>query len=250
MIGYPRTFHIEGSLGRYASDQVALASVPGSRLVIEEKLDGSQAAIFFEGNQLHLFSRGEPLGPHPAWAFFKAWAATQRKILWDVLGHRYVLFGECLYAHHAIFYDALPHIFLEFDIWDREAQYWLSTPKRQRLLKGSGILSVPIVYEGERTTAPPLADLIAPCLYQTIQWRACLIQKAREHKLDPAQLLTVAEQSGLPEGLYLKAETDEVTLGRYKYVRAHFLAAILESKRHWAARPVLPNGLAAGVILF
>lgn len=41
-----------------------------------------------------------------------------------------------------------------------------------------------------------------------------------------------------------------IVAARYKYVRADFLTAVLESGSHWLRRPVLPNRLADGADLF
>jgi hypothetical protein len=48
---------------------------------------------------------------------FKQWAQVQTAALWARIGFRYVVYGEWLYAKHTVFYDALPHYFLEFDLY-------------------------------------------------------------------------------------------------------------------------------------
>ena len=72
-------------------------------------------------------------------ALFKTWAQTHAEALRACLGHRYVLFGEWLFAKHTIFYDRLPHYFLEFDVYDRVADRFLSTPARRALLAGAPV---------------------------------------------------------------------------------------------------------------
>jgi hypothetical protein len=37
---------------------------------------------------------------------------------------------------------------------------------------------------------------------------------------------------------------------RYKFIRAGFLASVLDSGSHWLDRPILPNRLAPGIDLF
>ena len=44
------------------------------------------------------------------------------------------MYGEWLYAKHSIYYDKLPHYFLEFDIFDREQKIFLDTETRHNLL--------------------------------------------------------------------------------------------------------------------
>jgi hypothetical protein len=52
------------------------------------------------------------------------------------------------------------------------------------------------------------------------------------------------------EGLYIKVEEGGQVVGRYKYIRASFLTAVVDSGGHWLRRPILPNRLADGVDLF
>ena len=61
---YPRTRHIEGSRlqkGDHDLDAVPWSDLRGKRLVIEEKIDGANSAISFEGGELRLQSRGHYL---------------------------------------------------------------------------------------------------------------------------------------------------------------------------------------------
>lgn len=58
------------------------------------------------------------------------------------------------------------------------------------------------------------------------------------------------DRSDLAEGLYIKVEDGERTLARYKWVRADFVQAILDSAQHHAEQPFIPNGLTPGVDLY
>lgn len=49
-----------------------------------------------------------------------------------MLGARYVMYGEWLYAKHTVYYDMLPHYFMEFDIYDKENGSFLGTAARRR----------------------------------------------------------------------------------------------------------------------
>ena len=123
---YPRTPHLQGSRlqpGDHDLAQVPFAQLAGQVLVVEEKLDGANCAVSFDADgRLLLQSRGHYLtgGPREKqFGPFKAWAATVRYQLQPVLADRYVMYGEWLYAKHTVFYDALPHHFCEFDVYDR-----------------------------------------------------------------------------------------------------------------------------------
>ena len=123
---YPRTYHIEGSRLQPGDQDLAcipFAEIAGRHLVVEEKMDGANAALSFSpSGSLLLQSRGHYLAGGPRerhFDLFKQWAHTHRGAFWPVLGERYVLYGEWLYAKHTIYYDALPHYFLEFDVLDK-----------------------------------------------------------------------------------------------------------------------------------
>src|SRR5581483_859523 len=113
------------------------------RLVVEEKVDGANAGVSFdEDGALRLQSRGHFLrggGDERQFSVFKAWANARAHALRPVLGARYVLYGEWLYAKHTVFYDALPHFFLEFDVLDTRENVFLTTPARQSLLFGTPV---------------------------------------------------------------------------------------------------------------
>lgn len=62
------------------------------------------------------------------------------------------MYGEWLYAKHTVYYDELTHYFMEFDLFDREKNAFLSTKKRRELLSGYPfIVSVLVLFEGKRT---------------------------------------------------------------------------------------------------
>jgi hypothetical protein len=254
---YPRTPHIEGS--RYQPGDEDLDSVPFSKVaneyvIVEEKVDGANAAISFDSHgQLLLQSRGHYLtggSRERHFNLFKQWAHSHYAALWDVLGDRYILYGEWLYAKHTVFYDWLPHYFLEYDLLDRLSGKFLSTAARRELLQGLPIASVPVLFEGKLQSHKQLVNL----LQQSHFVRAGHIDKLREvcieQRIDVDRSIQQTNQSLLMEGLYIKVETADLTVARYKYVRADFLTTILQSESHWLSRPIIPNQLQHGVDLF
>jgi hypothetical protein len=264
MIKYPRTQHLQGSRLQQGDEdlsQVALADlVPGGTLVWEEKVDGANVGISFDENyELMLQSRGHVLrgGPREKqFALLKAWADALSGRLLEVLADRYVIYGEWMFAKHTVFYDRLPHYFLEFDVLDKSSGLFLSTPARQRLLAGLPIASVPVVHMGALAAKTGAASLkamralIKPSLYKSTEWLDSLDAAALAAGVDPARARSETEASDLAEGLYLKHEDEQHVIGRYKFVRADFLQAILESGSHWAERPIIHNQLAPCVDIF
>ncbi|MCB9654295.1 MAG: RNA ligase family protein [Deltaproteobacteria bacterium] len=121
---YPRTLHIGDSGGRSSRHQVEFDALAGRHLVVEEKIDGSHAGLFFDDEaSLRVFSRSTILSEDTVHQSLRPLLQAADRcvdVLWDVLGTRYVLYGEWVYAMHAIFYDALPAYFIEDDVYDRE----------------------------------------------------------------------------------------------------------------------------------
>lgn len=255
---YPRTPHLEGSRlqeGDHGHDHVPYRELRGLRLVVEEKLDGANTGISFSpAGELLLQSRGHYLvggGRERQFSFIKAWAQAHADWLLQRLEDRYVMYGETMSKKHSVFYDALPHHFFEFDVLDRRTGQFLSTAARRALLAGGPVLSVPVLYDG---LAPArLADLKAllrPSLAKTARWRDAFEATVRREGLDLALAWKQCDKSDLSEGLYLKVEADGQTLGRYKWVRADFVQAILASEKHHSEQPYVPNQLAPGVDLY
>jgi hypothetical protein len=254
---YPRTPHIEGSReqpGDEDLDSISFSEIANEYVVIEEKVDGANAAISFDSQgQLLLQSRGHYLtgGTRERhFNLFKQWAHSHYAALWDVLGDRYILYGEWLYAKHTIFYDRLPHYFLEYDLLDRTSGQFLSTAARKELLRGLPLASVPVLLEGKLQSHKQLVGLLQQSHFIQAGHIERLYQLCLEHRLDAARSIQQTNQSLLMEGLYIKVETPEFTVARYKYVRPDFLTTILQSDSHWLSRPIIPNQLQDGVNLF
>lgn len=257
LLKYPRTRHLAGSTlqsGDEDLDVVTLDQLNCSDLVIEEKLDGANSAISFdEHGEIWIQSRGHYLtgGPRERqFTLLKSWAAAHQHTLLDLLEDRYLLYGEFCQCKHTVFYDALPHYFLEFDIYDRQDGVFLATDERHQLLAGSPVVSVPVIYRGRLSSTEQLDGLVTNSLYKTDRWRERLAEQAQLAGVDPARALAETDDSDLAEGLYVKREEDGQVTGRYKWVRAGFLQAIADSDSHWQSRPIIPNLLADGTDIY
>jgi hypothetical protein len=257
ILKYPRTPHIEGS--RFGPGDEDLHGVPfahlaGRELVLTEKLDGANCGLRFDaGGKLHLQSRGHFLtggGREKHFNFFKQWGAAVAHALWPVLGARYALYGEWLYAKHTIFYDELPHYFLELDVLDTASNTFLSTPRRRELLAGLPVVSVPVLYEGAACSYDEMLALIGRSRFKGPQWRDHLAEAARAARLSWERAWQETDHTDLMEGLYIKVEEPGQVVERFKYVRGSFLTSVVDSGTHWLKRPIVPNRLADGVALF
>lgn len=258
ILKYPRTPHLEGSrlqVGDEGHDHTKLASVAGQHAVFEEKLDGANCALSFTpGGELLLQSRGHYLsggGRERQFALLWRWARAHEGRLLERLEDRYVMYGEWLYAKHSVSYDQLPHYFCEFDIYDKQAQCFLSTPRRHALLQGSPVVSVPVVHQGPMPHQPKaLPAMLGPSLAKSAAWRTAFEASVQRQNLDRALCWKQTDKSDLSEGLYIKLEDADCVLGRLKWVRPDFVQTILDSGSHHSTRPIVPNGLAQGVDLY
>jgi len=235
-------------------EAMPFSHIAGRHLVVEEKVDGANAGISFtESGELRLQSRGHFLtGGYGErhFALLKQWAAHHAPQFHDVLGSRYVLYGEWLYAKHTVFYDALPHYFMEFDVLDRETGAFLSTARRQALLAQLAIIGVRVLHEGTLKDLKALVETLGNSPFKSPAHREALAEAARRAGLDPERVAKETDPSALMEGLYIKVEEEGRVVERYKYVRADFTQLIIANDSHWQSRPILPNQLRAGADLF
>ncbi len=234
MLKYPRTPHLEGSRLQPGDEDLGstpFANIKGKHLVVEEKMDGANCGISFDDDgRLLLQSRGHFLTGGPRERQFdllKSWAQAHNGALFDVLGRRYIAYGEWLYARHTVFYDSLPHFFIEFDVFDRDESVFLSAARRRVFWDGTKVLSAPVLHEGPIARISDLISLIGP-----------------------SQLTAQSAGSRFMEGLYIKVEGGDRVVDRYKFVRAEFAQAIADSASHWMDRPPEPNRLRVGVDIF
>lgn len=254
---YPRTPHLAGSRlqpGDEDLSQTPLDALRGRFIVVEEKVDGANAGISIDPDDgaLKLQSRGHVLtggARERHFNLFKQWANAHAAALARLVDGDRVLYGEWLYAKHTVFYDCLPHYFLEFDVRDPDGTFW-STARRHALLAGTPIRSVPVVWQGVIDDPRRLPALVAPSRYKSAGWRDALAAAATAAGVDPDRARRETDPEDHGEGLYIKVEEDGCVVERYKWVRASFLTSVVDSGSHWLSRPIVPNQLAPGVDLF
>ncbi|MGN1235385.1 MAG: RNA ligase family protein [Christensenellaceae bacterium] len=248
---YPRTPHLEGSRlqpGDEDLSQVRFSEIAGKRLVVEEKIDGANSAISFSSKgDLYLQSRGHYLtGGYRErhYHLMKQWANVHRESFYSVLGNRYIMYGEWMYAKHTVFYDALPAYFMEFDIYDRERGIYLDTPSRRELTSRMPVCSVPVLAEGQFRRKEEITRLIGPSLYKTEDSLMVLRKVAEDLGLNADRICVETDDSNLMEGIYIKVEERGEVVSRLKFVRNSFLQSPSQSETHWIDRPIVPNQLA------
>jgi len=233
-IKYPRTPHLFGSKGtdddKHLGRKESEAFIADPSLIVEEKIDGTNVGIhFISRGRMVLQCRGHEIteGMHPQYDLFKQWTSVKRPALEAMLGARFILYGEWLYAKHSVHYRKLPHYFFEFDIYDKDAGQFLALESRLALLEGTGIHTVPVIHRGA-ATADELRSLIGPSAFGS----------AFDNPL-------TGQMDHWMEGLYLRTEAEGRVTGRAKMVRPEFVEKVKQSE-HWQHQAMVPNELAEG----
>ena len=239
---YPRTPHIEGSNlqeGDYDLKQIPFTYLKNKYLVIEEKVDGSNVGISFVNDELVLQNRSHHLQggfKEKQYDLFKLWANTFKEEIFKVIGNRYIIYGEWMYAKHNVFYDSLPHYFLEFDVYDKEKDIFLDSNSRKEFLKNLKIIhSVPILKEGYFNSYKEIISLVGESKYISSNILENYLQV--DSKYEDGRNL-----SRLMEGIYIKVEEDGIVKERFKYVRRAF-KQVQEENISFFSRPIVPNML-------
>ena len=255
---YPRTRHLEGSREQLGDEDlkcVKYDDIRGKYLVLEEKVDGANCGISFGGDgKMYLQSRGHFLnGGYGERQFdlFKLWAGCFEDRLCRLLEDRYVMYGEWLYAKHTVFYDRLPHYFMEFDIFDKKEERFFSTRKRKEFLSSAPFIqSVRVLAEGDCESLGEIEKWIDPSLFISEDPERSFLAQCQKSKVDSELAVRQTDLSGIMEGIYIKVEDGDYVTDRLKFVRGSFLNTILDSESHWVNRPIVANNLADGVDLF
>lgn len=178
-------------------------------VVVEEKLDGANLGLSLTPDGcLRAQNRGQYLTePHAGqFARLPAWLAQHGDGLRSVLKPKLILFGEWCAARHSLDYAALPDWFLLFDVYDRTADRFWSSSRRNALASSAGLVTVPPVLHG-KATVPTLNKLVSDT---ASRYRA-----------------------GALEGVVIRRESADWCEVRAKLVRPDFTQAIAT---HWRKR--------------
>lgn len=257
---YVRTPHLETSRlqpGDSTEGQVRWQDLDGAWIVIEEKVDGANTGFSNPDGRPALQSRGHYLVGGASEARFstlKMWHGRHAEDIAVLVDERYVVYGECPQVKHTVFYDRLPHVFMEFDVLDTKTDSFLSTAERRRLFDGLPIVPVPVLYAGPAPKrledALTLAGIPSTCMSDDEGiWSSALERQAERAGHDVDRAWRETGPFGQMEGLYIKVERGGETVGRMKWVAPWFLQKILDSGSHHRDRRLIENVLAPDVDL-
>lgn len=237
---FVRTPHILGSKFQHGDDDmeaVCFDELSGKHLVVEEKLDGANSGISFVDGKLMLQSRGHYLrgGPREAqFELFKQWAATHQRELYNILGDQYVCYGEWCFAAHTVWYDRLPHYFMEFDVLDTQTGEFLSTPARDSLLRRPDVRvriePVRVIATGEVDSVSELSSMIGQSAFINCDdhwgfYKEVLESQGKLHEYRPEydfSWMKAANEAGYfrlssPDGWMCAAELEKYNEAKKKF---------------------------------
>ena len=101
----------------------------GEPIVIQVKVDGSNASIAYDSktNSLVAFSRRQTLNEmNTLNGFWNYVQSLDVKAFAEILGDRYIIFGEWLVPHSVKYPEDMYKKFYMFDVWDRETEQYLT----------------------------------------------------------------------------------------------------------------------------
>lgn len=178
-------------------------------VVVEEKLDGANVGLSLAPDGgLRAQNRGQYLAePHAGqFARLPAWLAQHGEGLRSVLTPNLILFGEWCAARHSLGYATLPDWFLLFDVFDRSADRFWSSARRNALARSAGLVTVPQLLHGKAT-----------------------VSTLKKFVGDTASRY----RSGALEGVVIRRDSVDWCEARAKLVRPDFTQAI---DTHWRKR--------------
>ena len=106
--------------------------IVGEPVIIQVKIDGSNSSIAYdkETDSLIAFSRRQQLNEQNTLNGFWNWVQTLPVELFkEILGTRYILFGEYLSPHSVKYPEDMLRKFYMFDVWDKEVEQYLPQEK-------------------------------------------------------------------------------------------------------------------------
>jgi hypothetical protein len=195
---FPITPHLRGSRGTNDDTFLDLATtqrILSSRVLVQEKLDGINLGvgvtrrgelIFVQKDRLLEKAELLQLGD------LDAWFARNRLELVNILGLRFILFGE--YLPGSDFDKTFEVPWALFDCYDRVSSRFISQSALKARTRQLGLAFAPILFDGQLHSISFLEKLIG-----------------RSHFGDH-----------LMEGIYLRLEEREFLKERYKFVRRDY----------------------------
>lgn len=231
---FPRTPHlidtgsateddVHTDLGAFTS-QHRVQGTSRSRVTITEKIDGANMGLSLSSSRDRIVVQNRShyvnARTHEQFKKLDTWLARHDVDLRQILdrdpyfAERYILFGEWVYATHAISYCDLPDWFMAYDLYDRSRNSFVDRQGLEAVLDGTSIQMAPVLFDGDKI--PTKEDLLTMIQRKSVFY------------------------DGRVEGVYVKIEEDGYVKLRGKVVRSDFIAG----NEHWSRGNIRENKLA------
>lgn len=115
-------------------------------------MDGANLGISIDHHDTLVFQNRGKVVHSTSESQFKplvAFASEHAASLHEMLGKRFILFGEWCVLKHSLFYDKLPNHFIVFDVWDKKKGKFLSYQRVSEMVSPHGFHMVPVVADKE-----------------------------------------------------------------------------------------------------
>jgi len=173
---YPRTLHLPFQANAKRDDLIA--SQQETEIIFEtdyldvtEKIDGASCRMTIIEDQPVIGNRNHILNKSYASTKQRNASKLQFASVWNwwysnrVLFERlkefgpYSVYGDWMYMAHGMIYDSLPSLFMTYDLYDYEKQYFVDTKISRQVLSSCGFTTVPLLHYGKVHSYEYLADL-------------------------------------------------------------------------------------------
>lgn len=124
----------------------------GDQIVIQEKIDGANAAIRYdsETNCLVAQSRKNILNEsNNLRGFYEFVCSLDKQTIKDALGDDLILFGEWLVPHTVVYPEDCYNHFYAYDVYDTQACAYLNQDKVEEIVRTIGLKYVPVFFKGK-----------------------------------------------------------------------------------------------------
>jgi atypical dual specificity phosphatase len=218
---YPRTRHLPWKPNAQRGDLIAshkecAVIFDSPHVFVEEKVDAANCGIaLLHGhpivrNRNHLLYKAFQARTAAKMQFSSIWGWIYNHIeCFHKLEEFVSVYGEWMYAVHGVEYNALPDLFMAYDLYDYDAERYLHPGKSRDLLAAAGFKVVPLLHQG------PVES-----------WEQ--LEKLTYGKSPFAD--------GQREGVYIKVSDGQYITHRFKMVRQGFIQG-----EHWSDRAIKRN---------
>lgn len=133
----------------------------GEHIVVTEKVDGSNAQIYFDGDSICACSRRLDLSEKNTLnGFYEFSQSLSKDEVSAVLDTHYHIFGEWLVPHSVKYPTEKYRNFYVFDVWNTETEEYVPWEETKKMAEALNLKTVPVLYDGPFISWEHLMSLV------------------------------------------------------------------------------------------